>query len=603
MNERTAVQEREAAPATQVWMLALIGGLAGFCVWWILDQPALLDRRPGAAAIAWCCTFATAFAFTCGQPRISWSVLFSTSTATAVGLIAYWNLAPGPDLWRDDPTWRLLSTALSLIVAVPLFQTVRDAGRWSLPYPELHRYAWTDVVIGAGALLFWLVSAALIVLWGELFKLIGVNAFADTFAKGWFMAPAFGAIAASGVSLLREWSRIVGTLQRVVMAVLAVLAPVLGFVLLLFLMFLPFTGLAPLWGATKSTTPIILGVVLLALLLVNSVLADRAEEEATSKLLRLGAIVLGMTILPLAVIAATSTWLRVAQYGLTPDRCWAIVFVTFALAYGVGYLASFAHGVSAWPAAVRRGNVLLALSIGGVALLLATPLLDFAALSTRNQVARLLTAQVSVEAFDFAALKFDFGEPGKRALTTLRNISGRPDAAAIRAEVARVGGFKYRQERATRRQADQRRELTLAAIDRGEIYPRGATLPPALRAALASSSEDWSADCARNQNRRCAVLLVTLTNDARPQAVVFTTWCNNLASNVASNVASTDRNCGGFSETWHETVDGWKPGASDEPHAKIDDRLLNALAEGKFETRLEDRRVLYVEGVRVNIDP
>ena len=426
MSERTAVQEREAAPATQVWMLALIGGLAGFCVWWILDQPALLDRRPGAAAIAWCCTFATAFAFTCGQPRMSWSVLFSTSTATAVGLITYWNLAPGPDLWRDDPTWRLLSTALSLIVAVPLFQTVRDAGRWSLPYPELHRYAWTDVVIGAGALLFWLVSAALIVLWGKLFKLIGVNAFADTFAKGWFMAPAFGAIAASGVSLLREWSRIVGTLQRVVMAVLAVLAPVLGFVLLLFLMFLPFTGLAPLWGATKSTTPIILGVVLLALLLVNSVLADRAEDEATSKLLRLGAIVLGMTILPLAVIAATSTWLRVAQYGLTPDRCWAIVFVTFALAYGVGYLASFAHGLSAWPAAVRRGNVLLALSTGGVALLLATPLLDFAALSTRNQVARLLTAQVSVEAFDFAALKFDFGEPGKRALTTLRNISGAP---------------------------------------------------------------------------------------------------------------------------------------------------------------------------------
>ena len=84
---------------------------------------------------------------------------------------------------------------------------------------------------------------------------------------------------------------------------------------------------------------------------------------------------------------------------------------------------------------------------------------------------------------------------------------------------------------------------------------------------------------------------------------MFTTWCNNFASNVASNVASTDRNCGGTSETWHETVDGWKPGASDEPRAKIDDRLLNALAEGKFAIRLENRRVLYVGGVRVNIDP
>ena len=602
MDKQDALHSEEDLSTTRTWLLALVGGLAGLGVWWITEQQHLVDRRPGAALITWLCIAATSLAFTYGALRPRWSVLFSASAATVGALIAYWNLAPGEELWREDPAWRFVSAALALIIAVPIFQTARDAGRWTLPYPELHRYAWTNVVIGFGAMLFFLISIALIELWGQLFRLIGVNYFADLFNRGWFTAIAFGATAASGVSLLREWSRIVGTLQRVVMAVLAVLTPVLGFALLLFLVFLPFTGLAPLWGATKSTTPIILSVVLLALLLVNSVLADRDDEQTRSRVLRLGAMALGIAILPLATIAAASIWLRIAQHGLTPDRCWAVIFVVFALAYGLTYLAPLARGLSGWPNAVRRGNVLLALAIGGVALLLATPMFDFAALSARNQVGRLLEGKVSVATFDFAALKFDFGEPGKRALATLRSVSERPDADAIRIEVARIDKIKNRWEaRETRSELDLRRDRALAAIDRAALYPRGAVLPPALRTALAAVDANWLMECkaAGNPagspagNSRCAILLVSLTGDARPEAVVFTRQCYGLTSS---------QNCSANLATWHETMQGWKSGVSDEHYAEVDDALLNALADGKFETKLENRPALFINGLRVRVE-
>src|SRR5690606_5398247 len=50
-------------------------------------------------------------------------------------------------------------------------------------------------------------------------------------------------------------------------------------------------------------------------------------------------------------------------------------------------------------------------------------ILDFGALSARDQLARLQSGEVDVEEFDFAALRWDFGEPGRRALQRLAGSS------------------------------------------------------------------------------------------------------------------------------------------------------------------------------------
>src|SRR3546814_16845593 len=93
-----------------------------------------------------------------------------------------------------------------------------------------------------------------------------------------------GAAFGGSVGLLRERDRLVSTLQRLVMIVLAVLAPVLAAALLLFLLSLLGTGLQKLWDAGFSTAGRMLGVAAFAVLLANAVIGNgRSEERRVGK--------------------------------------------------------------------------------------------------------------------------------------------------------------------------------------------------------------------------------------------------------------------------------------------------------------------------------
>jgi hypothetical protein len=95
-------------------------------------------------------------------------------------------------------------------------------------------------------------------------------------------------------------------LQNVAMLVLGVLAPVLAVGLGLFLIALPFTGLQPLWEATKATTPILLACAVGALLLVNAVIGNGGDDAPRNRVLRWAALVLAVATLPLVGIAVPS---------------------------------------------------------------------------------------------------------------------------------------------------------------------------------------------------------------------------------------------------------------------------------------------------------
>ena len=141
------------------------------------------------------------------------------------------------------------------------------------------------------------------------------------------------------------------------------------------------------------------------------------DEEARSPALRWAAIALALVMPPLAFVAAVSTGKRVGQYGLTPDRLWACVFVLAAAALALAYLYALVRGRGAgWPEALRRANVRLAAGLCLLALFLALPILSFGSISTRDQVARLEAGRVAPDRFDWAAMRFDFGPSGRRAL-------------------------------------------------------------------------------------------------------------------------------------------------------------------------------------------
>lgn len=428
------------------------------------------------------------------ERRLWWaSLAFALAVALVGALVVYWN--GDPDGWSASESWRMVSLLLAIAIAAPLFQAARDEGALRFPYASVHDHAWTNVVLWAACWVFVAIVFALAWLLAMLFGLIKIDVLRHLLEKEWFWRALIGFAFGAGLGLLREHDGVVRLLQRVVAMVLAVLAPVLAVGLVLFVVALPFTGLQALWDATSATTPILLCCVVGALILANAVIGNMPEQERRFPALRYGALGLAVVALPLALLAAVATGLRIGQYGFTPERLWALVFVILASAYGLAYLVSVVLGRQGWAARVRVANLRLAFGVLGVALLLATPVVSFNALSTRDQVARLESGKVASDKFDWRALAFDFGEPGRTALKRLQGSAN----ATIKARANQVAKAEGRYDVPEAGLKEQRRAELVANL---RILPRGRPMPDGL---LDHVAERHS--CGPNQ--KCTALLVS----------------------------------------------------------------------------------------------
>ncbi|WP_232014836.1 DUF4153 domain-containing protein [Sphingopyxis sp. EG6] len=424
------------------WIMAAICAAAG------LAFHALVDHNYEDGLAQWRSALATAVAvaavvFVLGVElrRWSWALGFALLWGVVLGLIAWqtaaYNLQGSPIEW---PFW---SGMLAVLVATPLFQTRRDVAPdwrfwklWQMPYDRLHSHAWTDAVIGAASLAFVGIAFLLTFLISEMFHLIGIDLIRDLLNDEWFGWMLAGAAFGGAVGLLRERDKLVATLQRLVMIVLAVLAPVLAAALLIFLLSLAGTGLAKLWASGFSTAALMLAAAAFAVLLANAVIGNGTDDRATNPLLRWAAPVLAVAVLPLAGIAYFSMQLRIGQYGWTPERIWGLIATLIALAYGIIGLWAVVKGRRDFDDVLRPLQQKLAIGVALLALFLALPVLDFGVISTRDQMARLNSGAVKIEKFDWAALAFDFGPRGRAALNDLARSPYKDRADAAKAALA-----------------------------------------------------------------------------------------------------------------------------------------------------------------------
>jgi uncharacterized protein DUF4153 len=404
------------------------------------------------------------FAFTLERLRWWWSILFAVGCGLVAAGITYWN---------DEPDgWRIASLLLALIIAAPLFQVVRDEGRWRIAQQPLHAHVWSNLILWFAAWLFVLIVFLLALLLGQLFALTGLHFLEKLLEKSWFEWGLGGGALGAGIGLLRDRDKVLGVLQKVATVVLSFLTPIIALGLGFFLLVLPFTGLDPLWK-TSETTPILLSCALVAFIFANATIGNSAEEEPRNKVLRYGALVLALVVVPLAAIAVVSIGLRIGQHGLTPDRLWAAICVSVALIYGLLYWLALARGRSAWPERVRGTNVWLALGVCVIAAVLATPLVNFGAISTHDQVARLTSGKISPDEFDWRALAFDFGPSGRNAAEQLKR-SG--PTQAIRTAAADALSYGSKWSAPGPGEAARRRE----ALAKARVLPKPVALPPEL---------------------------------------------------------------------------------------------------------------------------
>ena len=471
------IVEHEAWPVRAL-LLAGLGALLGLAFDLIITEGEhrWTEDPLRMSAASFIAVGGISFAFTLERLRWLWSLVFALGCGLTVALIFYWNGSPSD--WSAGDELRIFSALLAIAIAAPLFQMVRDQGRWAPFYTDVHAHAWTNIVLWFASWAFVLITWLLAQLLAELFHLIGIELLRDAMRKSWFNLTLIGAALGGAAGLLRDRDQVLGLLQRVVTTVLSVLAPVLAVGLALFVLALPITGRAPLWEKTSATTPILLGAIAGAFILANAVIGNSVDEEARGRALRASAMMLGAVMTPLALVAVISTWLRIDQHGLTPERLWALVFVIAVLAVSLTYLWALLRGRAAWSDRVRPANVGLAIGICAVALILATPLVNFGAISTRDQLARLESGKVEPEQFDWAALRFDFGPAGRRALERLAS-SG---PAAFRAQARNALALKDRwAAREETRVGQNARELAQNL----RVMPRQVPVPQGLMTALA----------------------------------------------------------------------------------------------------------------------
>lgn len=455
---------QEAWPQ-RAWIMAGLLGVMGLAFGLIVDRdgPTYADPLPIWRQLAATFLLVTGIAGVLVTQKRRWP--WAAGFALGAGLVlvgvgwatTHYNTVR-PTLFE----WSFLAAIFAALIAAPLFQTVRDEGAWRFPYRTLHLHAWTDAVIGAAGIAFVGLSFLVAMLLGELLHLIGIDFIQDALRESWFGWALAGTAFGAATGILRESDRLLATLLKVVLVVLSILAPIFAAGLALFLVALPFTGLQPLWE-TDSATPILLVCAAGAMLFVNAVIGNGREERSTSRILHGAAMILAITILPLAVIAAISMGQRIGQYGWTPERLWGAVAVLVAIAYGAAYLWSVARERYDFDDPLRPLNTKLAIATCGLAILLAMPFVDFGAISTRSQIARLEAGKVTPEDFDYWALKEDFGPAGRQALQTLIDSKDVRVAAAAKASDRADNRYQAQNAARARSRIDPvRRHLSMA---------------------------------------------------------------------------------------------------------------------------------------------
>ena len=426
MGDEKTTDGGEAEPATarnraeslwhlRPWLFAGLLGVAGLAIHLLLHHAN--DSGPrvaGAAFIAFACG---AFVFTAERGRYLAPAIFSLVTGLIVGGLTWRAVGAGNDI--ADGGYAIAAGVFACLLAVPLFQADFLHRRMRTDYKDIHYFVWTDAITGAGALAFFLIAWLLIWLLASLFDLVGIP-LRDLVQQDWFTATYAGLTLGAGLGTLRNQLKIIGTLQSVVLLVLSILALPLAVAIAVFLGAVVVSGPSVLWNATDSATPVLLSIAIGAYVLANAVLRDRDTDMVGGAVLKWSGHALALGILPLTVFAAISTGLRIDQHGLSPERLWALCSLIVAVAFGLAYFVDALVGArGSWRDRLRASNLRLGLGTALFALFLALPILNFGAISTSDQLARLKSGEISVEEFDFSALRWDFGEPGREALERL----------------------------------------------------------------------------------------------------------------------------------------------------------------------------------------
>ncbi|MDE9615888.1 DUF4153 domain-containing protein [Citrobacter portucalensis] len=414
------------------------------------------------------------------------------------------------DKWRQHDVfmfygWRLLLMAM---LALPWIQYSLHVSREQARYPHFYRQLWlntlTLLIVFLANGLFWLV----LLLWSEMFKLVGIPFFSTLFFDtDWFGYVAFGLITALAVVLARTQSRLVTAVQKLLTFIATGLLPLVALLALMFILTLPFTGLEAI--SQRVSAAGLMSTLTLLLLLLMAIVREPQKEAlpypgALRYLIKCSLIVAPIYML----IAGWSLWVRIQQYGWTPERLYGVLVVVVLLVWSFGYLASI----------LRRGRnplelqgpVILGVSLLtlGLLVLLSSPVIDAWRISVNSHMGlyhsgRIKPDQVSLYMLDHS------GKPGRAALEALqKDVAFNQDSKRRRDLSSLLQGSR-----------DPVKELTATQLVSKVVIAPGSQKPDDAFWTFVKTQGYRITSCA--EQNACVLVSQDLNADGHPEQVLY----------------------------------------------------------------------------------
>lgn len=414
------------------------------------------------------------------------------------------------DKWRQHEVfmfygWRLLLMAM---LALPWIQYSLHVSREQARYPHFYRQLWlnalTLLIVFVANGLFWLV----LLLWSEMFKLVGIPFFSTLFFDtDWFGYVAFGLITALAVVLARTQSRLVTAVQKLLTFIATGLLPLVALLALMFILTLPFTGLETI--SQRVSAAGLMSTLTLLLLLLMAIVREPQKEAlpypgALRYLIKCSLIVAPIYML----IAGWSLWVRIQQYGWTPERVYGVLVVVVLLVWSFGYLASI----------LRRGRnplelqgpVILGVSLLalGLLVLLSSPVIDAWRISVNSHMGLYHSGKIKPDQVSLYMLDHS-GKPGRAALEALqKDVAFNQDSKRRRDLNSLLQGRR-----------DPVKELTATQLVSKVVMAPGSQKPDDAFWAFVKTQGYRITSCA--EQNACVLVSQDLNADGHPEQVLY----------------------------------------------------------------------------------
>lgn len=495
--------DRETLPAWLGWTRLAIGVAQGVALYFINDGRQALD--PVLHQALWITALFVPVMLVGGLGAIRPLVLaiwVAAATAIVAGLAAYGASIRVLSLQSWEQPALYFIAPIFLFVGHHLVAGGDEARKWIAPYDRYFDLGWRHgaqlvlAVAFTGA--FW----AVLLLGAQLFELIGISLLVNLLHEDWFRWPATCGVFAAAIHLTDLRSGMVRGARALGLVLLSWLLPAMTFFVAAFIVALPFTGLQPLWD-TRSATAILLSAAVALVVLINAAYQDGAQQPGF--VLRWAARIAAVLMTPLAVLAAYALWLRIDQYGLTPERIYATAILVVGACYAVAYLVG-----AFWPRWMRTlevGNVASAFVVLIVVVAIFSPIADPARLSVADQMRRLEAGRIAPADFDVAFLRFDGARYGDDALKRLVADRSSEDAIAL-------GERATRALAATDRWAPSGQNIEELHV---QMYPQGAVLPEGF---LEQEDLTGAIFMCRSAEMACYAFFVDLDFDGRDEVAL-----------------------------------------------------------------------------------